>query len=180
MVSLLIVIFTVVLFNQFIAVVIIVCACFGQTRGSASPYILVKQVSRWVTLAGSCIVWSMASSQMGPSLMLEAHWLTPLLALSSVKLVLGSMFLVQCLLIWSRPLLVRLNSIRAFYLYSYSRLLLLYIECSFIFLSLLFEMQMRSVMDTIDSCTTLSSSSVARRMLPIIMLVVTIPLAKRS
>lgn len=70
-----------------------------------------------------------------------------------------------------------LNS--GFLSYSYSRLLLLYIECSFIFLSLLFEMQMRSVTDTIVSCTTLSSSSVARRMLPIIMLVVTIPLAKR-
>lgn len=43
----------------------------------------------------------------------------------------------------------------------------------------LFELQMRSVMDTIDNCTTLSSSSVARRMPPIIMLAVTIPSAKR-
>ncbi len=57
-----------------------------------------------------------------------------------------------------------------------------YCPCTFciaLFLFLLFKLQMRSVMDTIDNCTTLSSSSVARRMLPIIMLVVTIPLAKR-
>ncbi len=57
-----------------------------------------------------------------------------------------------------------------------------YCPCTFciaLFLFILFKLQMRSVMDTIDNCTTLSSSSVARRMLPIIMLVVTIPLAKR-
>jgi len=71
-------------------------------RGSVFQCTLARLVSRWAIPVGSCIAWSMESSQMASSPPLHPrHKQTPPLGPSSVRQDQGSMCPEQYLLTWS-------------------------------------------------------------------------------